>query len=34
MVTHEFVDWLFTVLRPAQEFFTLYGNVTIAGERL
>jgi hypothetical protein len=26
-------DWLFTVLRPAQEFFT-YGDVTIAGEGL
>jgi hypothetical protein len=33
--------WLFTVLRPAQEFFTymetspfLYGDVTIAGEGL
>jgi hypothetical protein len=25
---------LFTVLRPAEEFFTLYGDVTIAGEGL
>jgi hypothetical protein len=29
------IDWLFTVLRPAQEFFTypVYGDVTITGER-
>jgi hypothetical protein len=27
-------DWLFTVLRPAQEFFIFYGDVTIAGEGL
>jgi hypothetical protein len=26
-------DWLFFVLRPAQEYFT-YGDVTIAGEGL
>jgi hypothetical protein len=28
------IDWLLTVLRPAQEFFTLYVDVTIAGEGL
>jgi hypothetical protein len=29
------IDWLFTVLRPAQELiFHLYGDVTIAGEGL
>jgi hypothetical protein len=30
------IDWLFTVLRPAQEFFTysVYGDVTITGEGL
>jgi hypothetical protein len=28
------VGWLFTVLRPAQEFFTCIENVTIAGEGL
>jgi hypothetical protein len=31
------IDWLidyFTVLRPAQEFFYLYGDVTITGEGL
>jgi hypothetical protein len=28
------IDWLFTVLRPAQEFFHLYGDVTIASEGL
>jgi hypothetical protein len=27
------IDRLFTVLRPAQEYFT-YGDVTIAGEGL
>jgi hypothetical protein len=36
MVTVLQYDWLFTVLRPAQEFFTykLHGDVTIAGEGL
>jgi hypothetical protein len=29
-----FIVCLITVLRPAQEFFTLYGDVTIAGEGL
>ena len=28
------IDWLFNVLRPAQEYFDLYGDVTIAGEGL
>ena len=30
------IDWLFTVLRPAQEYFTYmdYGDITIAGEGL
>jgi hypothetical protein len=28
------IDWLFTVLRPALEYFTLYGDVTIVGEGL
>jgi hypothetical protein len=27
------IDWLFTILRPAQEYFT-YVDVTIAGEGL
>jgi hypothetical protein len=28
------IDLLFTVLRPAQEYFTYNGDVTIAGEGL
>jgi hypothetical protein len=32
--TRGLIDWLFTVLRPAQEFFTYIGDVTIAGEGL
>jgi hypothetical protein len=28
------IDWLFTILNPTQEFFWLYGDVTIAGEGL
>jgi hypothetical protein len=31
---YQMEDWLFTVLRSAQEFFTLYGDVTITGEGL
>jgi hypothetical protein len=28
------IDWLFTVLRPAREFFHLYGDITVTGEGL
>ena len=28
------IDWLFIVLRPAQEYFTYMETVTIAGEGL
>jgi hypothetical protein len=31
---HGNIDWLFSVLRPAQEYFDLYGDVTIIAEGL